>query len=74
MNNILQTLIGAAMRGADPVKTLEGIVGNDRRMGAVMGLIRGKNPAQLETTARNMARERGLDLDAMIRSMGQMNK
>ena len=70
MNNFLQAMMAAAMRGEDPMQTVQRMAGQDKRMAGALGLIRGKSPAQLEQTARNMAKERGIDLDAMARGMG----
>lgn len=38
----------------------------------VMPFIRGKSPQQLEQTARNLCRERGVDVDQMYRQVQMM--
>lgn len=69
MNNPLLAALEAARRGQDPLQMLNTLTGQDPRMGRAMQMLRGKNANQLEHMARNMARERGIDLNELIRSL-----
>lgn len=70
MNNIIQMMMNAASGGANPEAMLGGMIQQMPGLAPVMNIIRGKSPAQLEQTARNMARERGIDIDMMARQLG----
>lgn len=70
MNNMIGMLMQGMRGGADPMGMLQGIVRHNPAMAPVLSIVRGKDPAQLEQTARNMARERGIDLDTLARQLG----
>lgn len=72
MNDPLLAAIDTARRGGNPMQLLERTLGQDPRMAQAMGMLRGKNARQLEQMARNMAKERGIDLNDLARSMGLM--
>lgn len=72
MNNIMQMLMGAMRGGADPTAMLTGMAMQNPQLAPVMNIIRGKSPEQLKQTAENMARERGIDLQAMAKQLGLM--
>lgn len=51
----------------NPQMILNQMLANNPQAQQAMNMLRGKSPAELEQMARNMAKERGLDLDNMIR-------
>ena len=56
--------------GQNPSEILKQAASRDPRMAQAMQMINGKSPQQLEQIARNMARERGIDLPALARQLG----
>lgn len=70
MNNPMMQLVQMMRNGQNPMQMMEQWAQTDPRMGQAMSMIRGKSPQQLEQMARNMAKERGIDLDMMRRQMG----
>lgn len=59
-----------AMQGAsNPMGVLMNAFGNNPMYQQTMHMVEGKNPQQLEQIARNLARERGVDIDALMRQM-----
>lgn len=63
-------LLQAARSGKDPMSLLRQMAGQNPQMAQFMQMIGGKSPAQLQQMAENMARERGINLDDMIKNMG----
>lgn len=51
---------------------LQQAFGNNPMFGNAMNMVQGKNPAQLEQIARNLAKERGVNIDDMLRQINQM--
>lgn len=70
MNNPMMQLVQMMRNGQNPMQMMEQWAQKDPRMGQAMSMIRGKSPQQLEQMARNMAKERGIDLDMMRRQLG----
>lgn len=70
MNDLLGAMISMARGGGNPMQMLQQMAGSNPQIGQVMRIIDGKSPQQLEQVARNMAKERGIDLDQMARQMG----
>lgn len=70
MNDLLGAMINMARGGGNPMQMLQQMAGSNPQIGQVMRIIDGKSPQQLEQVARNMAKERGIDLDQMARQMG----
>lgn len=56
------------------MSVLQQAFGNNPMFGNAMSMVQGKNPAQLEQIARNLAKERGVNIDDMLRQMNQMQK
>ena len=64
-------MLAQAMRmGSDPRRMMEQMARNDPRISKALGMIQGKSPQQLEQMARNIAREQGIDLNQLARSLG----
>ena len=68
--NPMMFLLQAARSGKDPMFLLRQMAGQNPQMAQFMQMIGGKSPAQLQQMAENMARERGINLDDMIKNMG----
>lgn len=56
--------------GVNPMAMLGQLSGNNPIMARGMQLVQGKTPEQLQQIAQNMAKERGIDLNAMLRQFG----
>lgn len=70
MNNPMIALVNAAKNGGNPVQMLQQMAGQDPQVRQVMQMIQGKNPQQLRQMAENMARERGTNVEAVIKQLG----
>lgn len=70
MNDLFGSLINAGRNGGNLMQIIGSMAGRNPGMNQVLQIINGKNPQQLEQTARNMAKEAGIDIDAMIRNLG----
>ena len=70
MNNPMIALVNAAKNGGNPVQMLQQMAGQDPQVQQVMRMIQGKNPQQLRQMAENMARERGTNVEAVIKQLG----
>ena len=71
-NDPLAMLIQTAQRGGDPKATMKQMAMQDPKVAQALKLIDGKSPQQLQATAINMARERGIDLNQLVQSLGLM--
>lgn len=70
VNNPVTQIMQLMQAGKNPNAVLQMLAQNNPQVRQVMGMINGKNPAQLEQMARNMARERGTTIEDVARSMG----
>lgn len=70
MQNPMMFLLQAARGGKDPMTMLRQMAGQSPRVAQALQMVNGKTPAQLRQMAENMARERGINLDEMIKNMG----
>lgn len=70
INNPVTQMMQLMQAGKNPNAVLQILAQNNPQVRRVMGIINGKNPAQLEQMARNMARERGTTIEDVARSMG----
>ena len=69
-NNPMVQLRRAAQSGGDPMQIIGQLAGSNPQMQSGMQLVRGKSPQQLEQMARNMARERGANVEDVLQSLG----
>ena len=58
------------MNGGNPMQIVSQMAGNNQTVAQGLGMLNGKSPAQVEQIARNMAQQRGVNVDDMIRQMG----
>ena len=70
MNNPMMLLVGAMQRGGDPRQLLGQMAQQDPRAAQVLQILGNKPGRQQREIVLNMARERGVDLDNLARSLG----
>lgn len=70
MNNPVMMLVNVMRNGGNPMQAMGQMAGQDHRIAQAMQMMQGKNSQQLQSMAQNMARERGIDLNQMIRDLG----
>lgn len=70
MNNPLLMAVQMLNAGQNPASFMQQAAARDPRIAQAMQMIRGKNPQQVEQIARNMARERGIDINALAQQLG----
>lgn len=72
-NNPIAMLVQAMNNGGNPVALMQQMAIQNPQIAQAMTLMQGKSPQQLEAMVRNMAGERGIDINEMIRSLGINN-
>lgn len=70
MINMMQMISSQLQRGMTPNAILSRMAQQDPRVAQVMQITRGKSNAEMRQYAENLARERGVDLDTFVRSIG----
>ena len=70
MNDPLLAMAHAARTGGNPMQMLNQMARQDPRLNQAQRMLQGKNSKQLEQMARNMAKERGIDLNQLVQSLG----
>ena len=72
-NNPLAVLVQSMNSGKNPMALLQQMARQNPQIAQAMSLMQGKSPQQLEQMARNMAGERGIDINQMMRQLGINN-
>lgn len=70
MSNPLGMLVQAARSGGDPMQVISGMARGNPIMQQGANMVAGKSPKELEQMARNMARQRGVNVDDIIDDLG----
>lgn len=74
MNDMIQSIIQMAAGGGNPMNLISqflgGQNGQDPKAIQARRMIRGKSPAELEQTARNLAREAGTTPEEILSGLG----
>lgn len=70
MNNPIMQIQQLMQAGRNPNAVLQILAQNNPQARQVMQMVNGKNSAQLEQMARNMAKERGTTIEDVARSLG----
>lgn len=70
MNNPVMLLVQAMNSGRDPMQLMQMMAGQNPQVAQAMQFMQGKNPQQIQTMVQNMAKERGIDLNQMVRDLG----
>ncbi len=70
MINPMQVITSQLRRGMSPNAILSQMAQRDPRVAQIMQITRTKSNAEMRQYAENIAKERGIDLDSFVRSMG----
>lgn len=70
MNNPVLALVQAMQQGRNPMALMQTMAQQNPQVAQALQMMQGKSPQQLQSMAQNMARERGVDLNQMLRQMG----
>ena len=70
MNNPAILLAQAMRSGRNPGQLLQQMAAQDPKISQAARMLQGKSPQQLEQMARNMAREQGVSIEDVARSLG----
>lgn len=70
MNNPVMALVQAMQQGRNPMALMQAMAQQNPKVAQALQMMHGKSPQQLQSMAQNMARERGVDLNQMLRQMG----
>lgn len=73
MNNPVLMLVQAMNNGGNPMQLIQQMAGQNPQIAQAFQMMQGKSPKQLQNMAQNMARERGVDLNQMLRDLGINN-
>lgn len=74
MLNPFMVALQMARGGQNPMQMLQKSAVQDPRLAQAMKIIDGKSPQQLQTIAENMAKQRGIDLNQFMQSLGIKQK
>ena len=69
-NNPMMLAVEQMKRGMNPNAVLSQIARNNPQVTQMIKILNGKNEAELRQFAQNLAKERGIDIDNLMRSMG----
>ena len=69
-SNPLPMIMSAMQRGGNPNVLLAQLARQNPQVAQVMNLLGGKTPEQQRTIAENIARERGVNLEDLMRQLG----
>lgn len=70
MNNPVMALVQAMQQGQNPMALMQAMAQQNPQAAQVLRMMQGKNPQQLQQMAQNMAKERGVDINQMLRQLG----
>ena len=69
-NNPMLQVVAAMRGGGDPMALLNQMAQGNPQMQQAMQMISGKNQPQLQEMAKNLAKERGINIEDVARSLG----
>lgn len=72
-NDPMGMLVNAINAGQNPMAALQMMAGLNPQLAQAVQMLQGKSPAQLQQMAQNMARERGISINDLIRQLGINN-
>ena len=70
MNNLIGDILRSIRGGANPMQTIMKAAANNPSLKQASSILQGKDARQLEMTARNMCKERGVNPDDLLKQMG----
>lgn len=72
-NNMLTMLVNAVNSRQNPLGVLQQMAGGNPQATQAFNMIRGKSAAELRQMAENMAKERGVSINDVLRQLGINN-
>ena len=72
-NNMLSILVNAVNSRQNPLGVLQQMAGGNPQAAQAFNMIRGKSAAELRQMAENMAKERGVSINDVLRQLGINN-
>lgn len=72
-NNMLSMLVNAVNSQQNPLDVLQQMAGGNPLAAQAFNMIRGKSAAELRQIAENMAKERGVSINDVLRQLGINN-
>lgn len=69
-NNPMGMLLNVMQSGGDPRALMQQLATQDPRARMAMQMMKGKSGKEIEQIVRNMARERGIDINALAGEYG----
>lgn len=73
MNNPIMMLVNVMQNGGNPMQMMQSMAGQNPQIAQAFQMMKGKSPQQLRQMVQNMAHERGIDLNEMMRQLGINN-
>lgn len=70
--NPMQIMQMMMQGGGNPMQMMMSMFGNNPHFQRAMQMVKGKTPAQMQQTARNLCKERGIDFDGAAKQMSGM--
>ena len=70
VNNPLAMMVQMMQSGRDPMQLVQQMAGSNPQMAQFMRMIQGKGAGDLQKMAENLARERGVSINDVARSLG----
>lgn len=70
MNSPILQMANLVKSGQNPMGMIQMLSGQNPQIAQGLNLIQGKNAGQLQATALNLAKERGIDIDQLAQSLG----
>lgn len=72
MNMNPMQLIQAMIQSGNPMQMMQQLFGNNPNFQRAMQMVQGKTPEQMQQTARNLCKERGIDFNQAVKQMSGM--
>lgn len=69
-NNPLMSMLGLMRSGGNPIGMLQQMAGADPQYRQIMQMVQGKSEPQLREMVMGIARNQGVNVEQMARSMG----
>lgn len=70
MNNPMQMIVQMVQGTGNPMQAIMSMSRQNPQMQQAMQMLNGQTPAQMEQTVRQIAQQRGVDLNQIMRQMG----
>lgn len=70
MNNPMQMIMQMVQGTGNPMQAIMSMSQQNPQMRQAMQMLNGQTPAQMEQTVRQMAQQRGVDVNQIMRQLG----